>query len=303
MHYRFYTCDVFTDRIFTGNPLAVLPDAQGLETRQMQAIAREFNLCETSFVFPAETSEGTCRVRIFTPSTELPFAGHPTIGTAYTLAWTGKVKLESELTQVVLEEGVGLVPVTIRAQHGEPYFAQLSAARMPEFGPAPPPSDELAAVLSLEPSDILTGEDCPQAVSCGAPILFIPVRDLGAIRRARLRHNAWEKSLSSYWAPQVYVFTYETERPDVDIHARFFAPALGVEEDPATGAAATALAGYLGARDAKRAGTLRWVVEQGIELGRPSRIEVEADMESGTFTAIRVGGGAVLVSKGEMEIP
>jgi len=303
LRYRFLTCDVFTDRVFGGNPLAVFPDARGLVAERMQPIAREFNLSETTFVLPPETPEGTHRVRIFTPATELSFAGHPTVGTAYVLAWIGDVKLDREVVHVAFEEGVGIVPVTIRASRGEPVFAQLSAARMPEFGPAPPGPETIAAMLSLETSDLLLGDDPPQAVSCGQPILFVPVRDLAAIRRVRLKRDLWERSLSSYWAPQLYVFTHDTETDGADIHARFFPPALGIEEDPATGAAATALAGYLGIRDAMQSGTLRWVVEQGLEMGRPSRLEIEADRQDGVITAIRVGGSAVLVSDGEMDIP
>ena len=303
MRYRFLTCDVFTDRIFGGNPLAVFPDARGLVAEQMGPIAREFNLSETTFVLPPETPEGTHRVRIFTPATELSFAGHPTVGTAYVLAWIGEVKLDRDIVHVAFEEGVGIVPVTIRVSRGQPVFAQLSAARMPEFGPEPPRPETLAAMLSLETSDLLPGDDAPQAVSCGQPILFVPVRDLAAMRRVRLKRDLWERSLSSYWASQVYVFAYETETDGADIHARFFPPALGIEEDPATGAAATALAGYLGIRDARQSGTLRWVVEQGLEMGRPSRLEIEADRQDGVITAIRVGGSAVLVSEGEMDIP
>ncbi|UCC47520.1 MAG: PhzF family phenazine biosynthesis protein [Gemmatimonadota bacterium] len=303
MRYRFLTCDVFTDRIFGGNPLAVFPDARGLDTEQMQPIAREFNLSETTFVLPPETPDGTHRVRIFTPATELPFAGHPTVGTAYVLAWIGDVKLDRDVVHVAFEEGVGIVPVTIRASRGQPVFAQLSAAKMPEFGPEPPGPETIAATLSLKPSDLLLGDDAPQAVSCGQPILFVPVRDLASIRQVRLKRDLWEQSLSSYWAPQVYVFTYDTETDGADIHARFFPPALGIEEDPATGAAATALAGYLGIRDARQSGTLRWVVEQGLEMGRPSRLEIEADRQDGVITAIRVGGSAVLVSEGEMDVP
>lgn len=303
MRYRFCTCDVFTDRIFGGNPLAVFPDARGLSAARMQSIAKEFNLSETTFVLPAETAEGTCRVRIFTPTTELPFAGHPTVGTAFVLAWIGRVPLEGDRTEIVLEEGVGPVPVSIRASEGRPVLGKLSSARMPEYGPEPPAPEKIAAALSLETADLLGGAHEPQAVSCGFPALYVPLRSLEAIRRARLKHDLWEATLASYWAAQVYVFTFETEQPGSDVHARFFAPALGIEEDPATGAAATGLGGYLGARDATETGTVRWVVEQGLEIGRPSRLEVETDKREGAITAIRVGGSAVLVSAGEMDVP
>ena len=246
MRYRFYTADVFTDRAFGGNPLAVFPDGRDLSSEQMRRVARELNLSETVFVFPAERPRHTRRLRIFTPSAELPFAGHPTIGTAHVLASIGEIALERDVTNIVFEEGVGPVPVRIRVQDGRPVFAQLAAPRLPEFGPPPPSLEKIAATLSLYPSDLLRAEVGPQAVSCGVPFLFVPVRDKEAMRRVRVNREQWERSFSSYWAPHLYVFA---ELNGSSLRARMFAPALGIEEDPATGAAATALAGYLGVRD------------------------------------------------------
>ena len=303
MRYQFYTADVFTDRPFGGNQLAVFPDARGLDVRQMQLVTREFNLSETVFVFPPENPAHTRRLRIFTPGMEVPFAGHPTVGTAYILAAIGAILLDAEVTRIVFEEGVGPVGVAIRAREGRPVFAQLSAAMLPEFGPPPPPPEAIATLLSLDVSDLLAGADAPQAISCGMPFFFIPVRDRAAIRRIRVDRAQWERQFASFWAPQIYVFTYDAELDGSNVHARMFAPALDIAEDPATGAAATALAGYLATRDATRDGTLRWIVEQGFEMGRPSILEVEADKQAGRITAIRVGGAAVLVSEGAMEIP
>ncbi len=303
MRYRFYTADGFTDRVVGGNPLAVFPDSSGLETRQMQRVAREFNLSETVFVAPPENPENTRRLRIFTPSAELPFAGHPTIGTAFVLASIGAVAVEGEVTRIVFEEGVGPVPVSIRSFNGKPVFAQLSSAKLPEFGPEPPALADIAAVLSLDASDLVERGPAPRAVSCGVPFLFVSVRDRGAMGRVRLDHGTWERVLSSFWAPDLYVVTLDAELPGSDLRARMFPPALGIAEDPATGAAATALAGYLGGPGTIGTGTLRWVVEQGFEMGRPSMLEVEADKVDGEITAVRVGGAAVLVSEGEMEIP
>jgi trans-2,3-dihydro-3-hydroxyanthranilate isomerase len=303
MRYLFYTADVFTDRIFGGNPLAVFPEARGLRVPQMRDAARELNLSETVFVFPAELPRHTRRLRIFTPSAELPFAGHPTIGTAHVLAAIGEIPLERDVTNIVFEEGVGPVPVTIRAQDGRPVFAQLAAARLPEFGPPPPPPETIATTLSLHPSDLLTAEAGPQAVSCGVPFLFVPVRNREAIRRVRVNREQWERSFSSYWAPHLYVFACDAELNGSSLRARMFAPALGIEEDPATGAAATALAGYLGVRDGRSDATLRWRIEQGFEMGRPSILHVEADKRDGAIISIRVGGASVLVSDGAMEVP
>lgn len=303
MRYRFLTADVFTDRIFGGNPLAVFPEAKGIDGDTMQATAKELNLSETVFVLPPERSEHTRKLRIFTPGAELPFAGHPTVGTAFVLAAIGAVPLSGRETRIVFEEGVGPVPVVIRAEDGKPVFAQLSAAKMPEVGPGPPSSEELAGMLSLEPADIRDARLSPRAVSCGVPFLFVPVRDREALGRAAIDPAAWKSVLADYWAPHVYVLTEDPELSGSDVRARMFAPAMGIAEDPATGAAATALAGYLGQDDEVSDGTLRWVVEQGFEMGRPSLLEVEADKKGGKIVAIRVGGGSVLVSEGEMELP
>ncbi len=303
MRYRFVTADVFTDRLFRGNPLAVFPEAGGLSAEQMQLMAAELNLSETVFVLPPEDEANTKRLRIFTPKMELPFAGHPTVGTAMVLAETGEVPVEGELTRIIFEEGVGPVEVFVLTENGRPASAQLSATKLPEYGPEPPSEEEIASILSLEKEDLF-GDDCPPAaVSCGVPFLFVPLRDRGAVRRAKVEKSRWESVLSSYWAPHLYVFSLGERHGRIGVHARMFAPAMGVEEDPATGAAAAALAGHLGSRDETATGTLHWLVEQGVEMGRPSLIEVEADKEGGEIIAVWVGGSSVIVSEGAMEVP
>ncbi len=300
--YAFYTADVFTSRRFGGNPLAVVPDARGLDAAMMQTITREFNYSESVFVLPPDDPTHTRRLRIFTPGAELPFAGHPTVGTGFILAAIGEIPLQGAQTSIIFEEGVGPVPVTIRAENGIPVFSQLSAALMPQFGPTPPSSASLAAVLGLEPADFLENEYAPQAVSCGVPFLFIPVRSRAVLARTRFNRQLWEDLLASFWAPEMFVFAFDPELPGSDIRARMFAPAMGILEDPATGAAATALAGYLARRSPQTGGTLRWVVEQGFEMGRPSLLEVEADLQAGQVSAIRVGGASVLISQGWIEV-
>ncbi|NEZ59011.1 PhzF family phenazine biosynthesis protein [Adonisia turfae] len=301
MRYRFYTVDVFTKHIFGGNPLAVFPEADGLKPEQMQRIASEFNLSETAFVLPPETTEGTYRLRIFTPGTELPFAGHPTIGTAYVLAAIGKVPLSEDRTTIIFEEGVGDIPVVIHSTNDQPTFAQFSAAQLPEFGPEPPPLAKLASMLSLQPSDLHADNWTPQALSCGVPFLFIPICDRTTLAKAQLNLTTWEATLASYWAPHIYLFTPDPELEGSDFRARMFAPAMGIQEDPATGAAATAFAGYLG--QTAKAGKLRWVIEQGFDMGRPSFLDIEADKDGNKISAIRVGGNSVQVSQGEITIP
>ena len=303
MRYRFLTADVFTDRPFGGNQLAVLPDAHGLGEDVMPAIAREFNYSETVFVLPPSDPTHTRRLRIFTPGGELPFAGHPTVGTAHVLAAIGEIPLRSDETRIVFEEGVGPVPVLIRSDSGSPVFAQLSIAKLPEVGPPPPPAAQLAEILSLRPDDLLGGDFAPEAVSCGVPFLFVPLRDRDAVRRARVRIDKWEAVLADAWASMIMVFAHDAEWPGSDLRARMFAPGISVPEDPATGSAAAALGGYLAARVPRLDGTLRWVIEQGVEMGRPSILEAEVDKAAGKVTAVRVGGKTVLVSEGTMEIP
>jgi len=303
MRYRFVTADVFTSELFGGNQLAVFPDAKGLSPETMQAVARELNLSETVFVHPPDEPHHTRRLRIFTPGVELPFAGHPTVGAAYVLGHIGEIPLDGERTQIVFEEGVGPIPVEISAENGKPVAATLSAAQMPEFGEHPPDDSAVAAVLSLSADDIRSDEWRPATVSCGVPFLFVPLRSREALARATIDVLTWRQVLENSWAPHVYAFCHEPELAGSQLRARMFAPAMGITEDPATGAAATAFAGYLAAHEEKGSSTLRWVVEQGFEMGRPSVIEVEADRVDGEVSAIRVSGSSVIVSSGEMEIP
>lgn len=300
--FRYLTADVFTDVPFGGNQLAVFPDARGIPEHRLQDIAREFNYSETTFVYPSSDQSHTRRVRIFTPGTELPFAGHPTVGTAHVLAAIGDIRLTGDATHIVFEELVGPVPLTIRAEGGVPTFCQLSVAKLPEEGPPPPSHETLAAVLGLEADDLLDGEWAPRGWTCGVPYLFIPLRDRDAVARARVNVEQWERSLDGTWAPEPFVFAREGERAGSDLHGRMFAPGFGISEDPATGSAAVALAGYLARRDARRDGTLRWRLEQGFEMGRPSILEIEADVAQGEITGVRVGGASVIVCEGTMRV-
>lgn len=303
MKYRYFTADVFTDMIFGGNQLAVFPDGRGLSDELMQKIAREFNFSETVFVFPPEDPSNTRKLRIFTPENELPFAGHPTVGTAFVLAHAGEIQLVDDEARIVFEEGVGAVPVNIYGHDGLPVSSQLSAAKMPEYGPEPPSIEALAAVLSIEPLDIVTGQDGPQTISCGVPFIFVPVKSIDAVRRSRVDRPAWDREIAKHAAPQVFIFSRETETSTAHVHARMFAPSMNIEEDPATGSAAAALAGYLAPREDVTAGTVRWTIEQGFEKGRPSIIHLEADLRDGEISAVRVAGQSVMVCEGMMDVP
>ena len=299
MSYRFHITDVFTDKPFGGNQLAVLPDARGLSTEQMQTIAREFNFSESTFVFPADSSSHTRKVRIFTPGAELPFAGHPTVGTAFVLAATGEIDIDGDETTIVFEEGVGPVRVMIRARDGKPFFSQLTAARAPERISSRDDVATVAKALSLESSDVLSSPAAIEAWSVGVPFLFVPLRDLSAVQRSRVNTLAWDAAFASGGTGDVFLFAQEG---DV-IRARMFAPALGVPEDPATGSAVAALGGFLASRSDSPDGTLHYTVHQGVEMGRPSLLELEVDVMNGVISAVRVGGASVLVASGELHVP
>ena len=298
MRVPYITADVFTDRPFGGNQLAVFPDARGIDPALMQPIAREFNFSETTFVLPPDNPAHTARVRIFTPGRELPFAGHPTVGTAHVLASTGVVKLTGSETRIVFEEIAGPVPVTIRANGGTVEFCQLTAARLPETIPGAPSRERLAEALSLPVDAVRSGEWSPEIVSCGTPFVFVPLKDRPAVAAARSKLDVWDEVFAGCATSDVFLFATEGERPASDVHARMFAPGMGITEDPATGGAAVALAGYLANRDSRAGGTLRWVIEQGFEMGRPSILEAEADKSGGKVVATRVGGSTVMVMEG-----
>ncbi|MGH6944565.1 MAG: PhzF family phenazine biosynthesis protein [Geminicoccaceae bacterium] len=302
MRYRFLTADVFTDRIFGGNPLAVLPDAAGLNDASMQAIACELNLSETTFVLPPDDPAHARRVRIFTPARELPFAGHPTIGTALVLAWRGEIAHAGEEREIVLEEGAGPVAVRIRWTGGRATFAELTAPKAPEVRKAPEPA-ALAAMLCLAPEDLCTGAGLPKMVSCGLPFLVVEVQNAGALARARLDRALWQGLLADAWAKEVFVITRDAAGLDVDFRTRMFAPAAGIEEDPATGSAAAALGGWLALHEVTADGTQRYRVAQGLEMGRPSRLEIALERRAGALLGVRVGGTAVPVSEGTLEMP
>ena len=300
MRLPFHTADVFTDRPFGGNPLAVLPDARGLSGEQMQTIAREFNLSETTFVLPPDDPAHTCKVRIFTPAAELPFAGHPTVGTALVLAWTGAVALTGAETDIVLEEGVGPVPVRLFAEDGRAVRAELTAARLPVLGADAPPLPDLAASLSLPEAAVETGGGGPAIADAGIPFLLVPLAGPDALAEARIDHGVWSRTLSGGPAENPFLFCRTGER---EVRARMFAPALNIAEDPATGSAVTALAAHLARLSETRDGTEAWTIHQGVEMGRPSRLALSMDFDGGALSAVRVAGGAVPVMSGEIAVP
>ena len=301
MFVHYFTLDVFTDQRFGGNPLAVILDARGMTSEQMLQVTREFNYSESTFVLPAETPDTTRRVRIFTPGGEVPFAGHPTVGTAIALVFAGEAPSDGESVRVVLGENVGPVPVTVRLTNGVPTWAQLSVAMMPV---EKPPMDRtiVAELLGLTLADLMANDAyAPSVTSCGLPFLLVPLATRDAVSRARIDDAVFGRTLRGTDSAMIMVFAMVSDVPGVDVHCRVFCPDDGVPEDPATGSANAALGGYLAART-PRTGTLRWVSQQGIEMGRPSRLEIEVDKSGQVITAVRVGGSAVLMSEGRLRI-
>ncbi len=296
--YHYVTLDVFTDRAFGGNQLAVFPDASGIPESALLDITREFNYSETTFCYPPVDPRHTARVRIFTPGGEVPFAGHPTVGTAIALHARGPQAARD--ATLVLEEGVGPVHVDVRP--GTPAFAQFTAARLPEIGTPVPTRNTLAEILSIGVEDIVGGTSAPQAVSVGLPFIMVGVKSLKALAAARIRLDRWDETLRAAPARDLFVFAPDTESGPAQYRARCFVPGFAVPEDPATGSANAAFAGYLAARAHERDGTLAWTVRQGVEMGRPSRLEIAADKANGAVTAIRVGGQAVHVMEGQLRV-
>jgi trans-2,3-dihydro-3-hydroxyanthranilate isomerase len=297
MVYRYYICDVFADTRFGGNQLAVLPEAQGLSDRQMQQVAREFNFSETTFVLPAEQGH-TRRVRIFTPAAEIPFAGHPNVGTAFVLAATGALGPIDTALRVTFEERAGLVPITIHRRQGT-LWCQLSAPERLSLGKIVP-VEVLAGAVSLAPADVVIATHHPQVASVGLPFVVTELRDRSALERARVNGPGFDALVTLGVVPDVHL--YVRSRDQFDIRARMFAPFDGVPEDPATGSANCALAGLLSHCEAAEDGDTSWRIAQGVELGRPSLLEASAEKRGGVVVATRVGGASVLVSEGTMEV-
>lgn len=291
--FSFYTLDVFTEQIFGGNPLAVFPEAQGLNTQQMQAIAKELNLSETVFVLPPEQADCDFKLRIFTPLAELPFAGHPTVGTAYLLAHLKLIETEAEFTN--FQEGVGKVSVVLQRQKGQIQTTALQAAQLPEFDVTP--NINVAELLGLNTEDI-HADFAAEVISCGVPFFYICLQSAEAVDRSTLNIDLW-KSIATSTAAHVYVLAIAPN--DHHIYARMFAPALGISEDPATGSAATSLAGYLDKYFPSDTAQEIWQIQQGKKMGRPSELFLTLDRTQGAMT-IQVGGSSVLVSHGEMRV-
>jgi trans-2,3-dihydro-3-hydroxyanthranilate isomerase len=297
MKYKFFTCDVFTDVRFGGNPLAVLPSAEGLSTQQMQQIAREFNYSESTFVLPGN-DEYTRNVRIFTPAQEVPFAGHPNIGTAFTLAKTGEFgRFDGDLN-IVFEEKAGPVPITIR-KTGSDIWCELKAPEPLSIG-QPISVDLIASALSLVPEDIVTDTHLPVVASVGLPFVVVELKNRTALESARSYIPAIEEIHSKGIMPDILV--YVRSEDEFDIRARMFAPLDGVPEDPATGSANCALVALLSHYKSESEGEFSWRIAQGVEMKRPSVLDARTKKRPGATIEVWIAGTCKMVSEGFIEV-
>ena len=298
--YRFLHVDVFTDHLFGGNQLAVFPDGRGLSPATMQAIAKEINFSETTFVLPPEQTGTDVRVRIFTPGSELPMAGHPTIGTTFALARVGAIAPRCE--RLVFGLGAGPTPVTLTWNDCDVDFVWMTQSP-PTFASALVDRGAAASALSLPHSAIVTTLPV-QVVSCGLPYLMVPLETRTAVDAVVVNSQALDTLLHGAGASGVFVFSTEAGADPAAAYSRMFAPGLGVAEDPATGSASGPLGCYLVRHDLVSADQARSMISvQGVKMGRPSDVHISIAVDAGEISSVRVGGSSVLAGEGTMYIP
>jgi trans-2,3-dihydro-3-hydroxyanthranilate isomerase len=296
MKYKFHIVDVFSSIAFGGNQLAVLPDAAGISIDGMQKIAREFNFGETTFVLPKKNPANTCRVRIFSPRAELDFAGHPTVGTACALVMKEQVP-HSDPIRLILEENVGPVTVDVEQRNGG-FHGTLTLSGMIEAPTGAPSPTDLATVLSIEPAEVSQ----VFFAGVGLPFCFAQLNSNETVDRAAINRAAWAATLSRAWSSHVFFFAGDL-RDGGKLYARMWAPALGVEEDPATGSACAALVGAMASKPDFGGTAYRLSIQQGVSMGRRSDIEAEARKSEGVVASVSVGGATAYIASGEIDVP
>jgi trans-2,3-dihydro-3-hydroxyanthranilate isomerase len=301
MRLQFETVDVFTAEQFCGNPLAVVLNAEGLSTALMQAIAAEFNYAETTFVLPPQDFAHTAAVRIFTPKGEMPFAGHPNVGTAFVLARAGRSYGRAIASdRVVFEEQAGLVPIEILRDGGSVTGAKLAAPQRLSVG-ATIPAELVASACGLSTDDIATANHPPLIASCGAAFILAELKTMAALQAALAHTDVFRREVARLPVTSILIYV-PVDEPDLDIRARMFAPQHNIPEDPATGSANVALIGLLAQLASQPTLTLTRRIAQGVEMGRPSLLQAEASKQDGVVTATSIGGGCVPVMTGTIAL-
>ncbi|MDO9212648.1 MAG: PhzF family phenazine biosynthesis protein [Methylococcales bacterium] len=304
MKYHYYIADVFTKQIFSGAQIAVFPNAEGLSQTQMQLVARELNLSETVFVFHPN-KQSTMRVmRIFSPLTELDFAGHPVIATAFVLASCGELRLDAPTTSIIFQQYAGPLEVNVTADNGKPGFIQFTRRVSSIIDRFAPSDDELARFLSIEVSELDHKKYSTRLVSCGLPYLVVPVWQYETVRNAKFNDAAWNQSSAPQTAAQeILLFSPKTPFTDSDFNVRLLGSQIGAYEDPPVGNAMPAFASYLCSFDFMQKGTYTFAVDRGDNQHRRSVLNLEMDHKGEKLLTIRVGGSAVMVAEGVMTVP
>jgi len=300
MKFEYVTVDVFTDRRFGGNPLAVLPNAEGLTAAQMQSIANEFNLSETTFVLPPAAAAHTAEVRIFTPQAEMPFAGHPNVGTAFVVAGRGSVYGRVVGDSLLFEEKAGLVPIEVLREGSAIVGARLTAPRALSRG-ADIAADIIAASCSIAVDDIETLHHAPCIASCGTPFIIAELKTRRALTAARPRSDVFAQHFPIDGVTGIHLYVRDAA-DGIDIRTRMFSPLHGVPEDPATGSANVALAGLLASLSPEPDLSLSVRIAQGFEMGRPSILDASAEKRGGAVVETRIGGRCIPVMTGTIDI-
>jgi len=303
MNPTYYTLDVFTDKIFQGAQIAVFPNAEAIPEEKLGSIARELNLSETAFVYATDGVNNEFKIRVFSPSGEIDFAGHPILAIANVLAETGQVSLDDDFTSIILKQNSNDVVVNISADSKGNRFVQFTLQSMPVVDRFTPPGSELAGLLSIDEKDIDHTNYHTRLVSGGLPYLIVPLTSQAAVRKARFDIKAWSESTApSMAAQEILIFSAKTDSSDSNFHGRLLGPGVGDHEDPPIGSAVPAFTGYLASHDHIREGTYSFAIDRGTFETRRSLLHVEMDKQAGRPVTLRVGGDSVLVSKNELLI-
>jgi trans-2,3-dihydro-3-hydroxyanthranilate isomerase len=300
----YYIADVFTTQLFNGAQIAVFPNADGLNEKTMQLLARELNLSETVFVFHPERSDTLRKMRIFSPKKEVDFAGHPIIATAYVLGLCGDLLLKDGITPIVLEQNIGPIDVNISVADGKPTFVQFARTVVSIVDRFAPTDEELSSFLGIKQTELDHKKYSPRLVSCGFPYLIVPVWNYDTVRQAKFNSAAWSQSIAPQTAAQeILLFAPKTPFVDSDFNARLLGPHIGIYDDPPIGSAMPAFASYLCSFEHTRKGTHVFAVDRGDANSRRSVINLEMDNKGHEQLPLRVGGEAVLFAQGTIDLP
>jgi PhzF family phenazine biosynthesis protein len=304
MKYKYYIADVFTNKPFNGAQIAVFPEANGLDKVQMQVLARELNLSETTFVFAEDKDSNKRRVRTFTPQSELDFAGHPMIAIGYVLASIGKLKLEKKHTPLIIEQNIGVIEASVTQEEGKPSLVQFSLEAKPVIDHFVPVNKDIAAVVSLNESDIDNTQFQSRLVFTDQSYLVVPIKSYSAVRNAKFNFNVWSQSIApTCIAKEILLFTKQTDVKYSNFHARLLGPDIGIHDDPPIGSSMPAFTSYLCDHEHISEGTHTFVIDRGFATVRKSVLNIEMDKKNNESLKIRVGGPAVIVGEGTMDVP